>query len=97
MTAKKCFFQKRKKKKRKQDEDYPTLEQAKLRDDWPEFEKAIEEETKQLEVDEKVFDFIEYKEIPGDVKIIPTMWVFQVKRNSDGSISKYKARLVALG
>ena len=36
-------------------------------------------------------------DLPVDGKVIPTKWVFRIKKNSDGSIEKYKARLVAKG
>ena len=36
-------------------------------------------------------------ELPAGCKAIGLKWVFKVKRNVDGSISKYKARLVAKG
>jgi hypothetical protein len=36
-------------------------------------------------------------ELPEDRKVIGSRWVFIVKRNADGSIDKYKARLVAQG
>jgi hypothetical protein len=39
----------------------------------------------------------ELVELPPGRKIIGSRWVFIVKRNSDGSIDKYKARLVAQG
>lgn len=36
-------------------------------------------------------------ELPRGFKPIGLKWVFKIKRNADGSISKYKARLVAKG
>lgn len=35
--------------------------------------------------------------LPKDRKAIKCEWVFKVKRNTDGQISKYKARSVAKG
>lgn len=34
---------------------------------------------------------------PRDTTVIGLKWVFKVKRDADGSISKYKARIVAKG
>ena len=34
---------------------------------------------------------------PAEYKIVENKWVFRVKQNSDDSIAKYKARLVAQG
>lgn len=42
----------------------------------------------------KTWDLVD---LPSVAKAIGLMWVFNVKRNSDGSINKYKARLVAKG
>lgn len=36
-------------------------------------------------------------ELPHGVKPIGLKWVFKLKRNYDGSINKYKARIVAKG
>lgn len=36
-------------------------------------------------------------ELPAGVKPIGLKWIFKIKRNADGTISKYKARLVAKG
>lgn len=37
------------------------------------------------------------EEVPSNKKIIGCKWVFKIKRNSDGSVARYKARLVAQG
>lgn len=34
---------------------------------------------------------------PSHANIIGCQWIFKIKRNSDGSIARYKARLVANG
>jgi len=34
---------------------------------------------------------------PKDKKVIKSKWVFKVKRHQDGSVDKFKARLVARG
>lgn len=39
----------------------------------------------------------ELVELPRGAKAIGSRWVFKVKRNADGSIERYKARLVAQG
>ena len=32
---------------------------------------------------------------PARVKVIGLKWIFKIKRNADGSINKYKSRLMA--
>ena len=79
--------------------DHPTLEEAKKRKDWPKFEEAIKAELDQLKK-EGVFsdETFSYKDLVKEgIRVIGTMLVLQVKRKPNGSIDKYKARLVALG
>ncbi|KAL5562512.1 hypothetical protein UlMin_032259 [Ulmus minor] len=52
---------------------------------------AMEEEYNAL-VENKTWSLVN---LPADRKAVGNRWVFTVKRNSDGTISKYKARLVA--
>jgi hypothetical protein len=86
-------------KKSKRSRDNPTLEEAKKRKDWPKFEEAIQAELDQLQK-EGVFskETFSYGNLKNKgVRVIGTMLVLQVKRKPDGTIDKYKARLVALG
>jgi len=39
----------------------------------------------------------EFVALPKDKKAIRCKWVYKVKHNVDGSVSKYKAKLVAKG
>lgn len=34
---------------------------------------------------------------PKDKRILPNRWIFKIKRNQDGTVDRYKARLVAGG
>jgi hypothetical protein len=36
-------------------------------------------------------------EVPAGAKILPSLWVFNLKRNPDGTVASYKGRLVAQG
>jgi len=36
-------------------------------------------------------------DLPSNVKLIGCRWVFKIKRNADGTIERYKTRLVAKG
>lgn len=70
-----------------------TIAEAKQRDDWLEWEKAINEEYPSLIKNNTWTEC----ELPRGRKSISCKWVFKVKRNSDGSIDKFKARLCARG
>ncbi len=85
-----------KKKQKKRSKDNPSLQQAKMRQDWHMFQKAMDDELKQLRADH-VYDEVQLNHIEKGIIPIGTMWVLTVKRNTDGTIDKYKARLVALG
>jgi hypothetical protein len=86
-----------KKKSKKRSWDNPTMDSAKKREDWPQWQKAIAAEIDQLEVDEDVFEFVDKNKLPKGAKVIPSMFVLQIKRLPNGMLDKYKARLVALG
>ena len=75
--------------------DNPTLKQAMERDDWPEWEKAINEEYQQMYEDDVFFST---NKIEKGANIVGSMLVLNIKRDpTTGQIDKYKARLVALG
>lgn len=66
------------------------FEEAKLYKEWLcACEDEIESITK--------LDSWELVDLPPRAKAICLKWVFKIKRNSDGSINKYKSRLVAKG
>lgn len=45
----------------------------------------------------ETYTVIELKDVPDNVRIISTCWVFNVKPAADGSIAVFKARIVARG
>lgn len=57
------------------------------------WQKAMEREMASLK-ENHTFKLVEP---PAGAKIIPCKWVFRLKLNPDGSIAKYKARVVAKG
>ena len=81
------------------DIDKPTMKQAQNREDWPQWEEAINREYEQM-YDEGVFSERNYsiKELPRKANLLGTMFTLVVKRDkATGEVDKYKARLVALG
>jgi hypothetical protein len=73
------------------DSDPGSLEEAKSRTDWPQWEKAINAELKTVE------DARTYEEVPRPQgkNVVNCKLVFKIKCKADGSILKYKAHLVA--
>ena len=70
-----------------------SLAEVKCRLDWPLWEKAIEEELATL----KAAGTWKLEEAPPGANIIGSMWVFKVKKDAAGNVTRYKARLVAQG
>ena len=62
-------------------------------DEQAQWLKAAQDEIQSL-VENKTFELVE---LPPGRKAIGSRWVFRVKRNADGSIERYKGRLVAKG
>ncbi len=55
-------------------------------------------EAMQHEIDSlQEHDVLELTELPKGRKAVGCKWVFKIKRNADGSVERYKARLVAQG
>jgi hypothetical protein len=61
--------------------------------EWPMWKEALDSEFNSL-MENNTWTLVERK--PG-MKVIPSKWVFKIKRDADGNISRYKCRLVAGG
>jgi hypothetical protein len=70
-----------------------TVKEAMSRPDADKWIAAMEEELDSL----KQNDTWDIVDIPSNRKIVNCMWIFRIKYNSDGSIDRYKPRLVARG
>ena len=75
------------------DSDPKTLGEAQARSDWPLWKVAMDKEMDTLEK-AKTWSTVPR---PSNTNIVGSKWVFRIKRKADGSIDKYKARLVARG
>ena len=71
-------------------QSYEDVVKSKYRNKW---ENAMKEELKTIE-SRDVWDIVDR---PKNQKIITSRWVYSVKNNVDGSIKRFKARLVAHG
>jgi len=74
-------------------DDPKTLTEARSRPDWPKWQEAMDREMKTLE------DAGTWTDVPRptDKNVVSSKWVFHIKRKADGTVKKYKARLVARG
>ena len=70
-----------------------TVRQARMRKDWPRWRDAMGAEIKSLVSK----DTWREESLPVGRRTVGCKWVFKIKRNADGEIVKYKARLFAKG
>ena len=69
------------------------MREAQKRHDWPLWhEAALKEYTQMLS-----HNTWELVPLPQGRKLVGSKWVFKIKENVDGSIERYKARIVAQG
>lgn len=75
-------------------EKFPeTYREAMEREDKDEWFKAMQSEMRSLN-ENNVWTLCQ---LPHNRKALPCKWIFRIKRNPDGTIDKYKARLVVKG
>ncbi|KAG8857839.1 hypothetical protein FRB96_005558 [Tulasnella sp. 330] len=67
--------------------------EAMKRDDKEKWQEAAEKEMK-AHMENGTWELVK---LPGDRKAIGSRWVFKIKRDAEGNIDRYKARLVAQG
>ncbi|GAA5972784.1 hypothetical protein JCM11641_003938 [Rhodosporidiobolus odoratus] len=79
--------------------DHPTIKQAMARPDWEKFRLALEVELAVLDAMKTVVGGLKggLMDLPEGKKAIPLKWVLVIKRDGEGRVIKYKARLVARG
>ncbi len=70
-----------------------TLSEAQAAPEWPEWKRAMDDEIAQL----RKLGTYAPADLPAGRKPIGCRWVYRLKRDSDGRIVRYKARLVAQG
>lgn len=70
-----------------------SLAEAKRSPNWPQWEEAMNEEIKSL-MEKNTWSIVP---LPPGVKTIPCRWVYALKFAPDGTIIRFKARLVAQG
>ncbi|KAJ8463851.1 hypothetical protein ONZ45_g17438 [Pleurotus djamor] len=75
------------------DSDPLSVEEARAREDWPEWKKAMDKEIGQL-TDLGTYDLVD---LPDGRAPVSCKWVFRLKRNEKGEVVSHKARLVARG
>ena len=72
------------------------MNEAKKLPEWELWLELMKKEFNALE-EMGVFELVKRKDLPKKARVVKTKWVYKIKQNADGSISKYKSRLVAQG
>ena len=73
-----------------------TMNEAKRSPEWELWLESMKKEFNALQ-EMGVFGLVKRKDLPKKARVVKTKWVYKIKQNSDGSISKYKSQLVAQG
>jgi hypothetical protein len=74
-------------------DEFHSLKEAKESPDWPEWEKAIQAKLNQFWKK----DIWKLVDQPAGVVPLKNKWVFILKKDKEGCIVRYKARLVVKG
>jgi hypothetical protein len=80
----------------KKDPDSPSFQEAMTGPYRKQFLEAMRTEVNKLE-SHRCWDVVAATNVPEGAKILPTMWVFKIKRFPDGRVRRFKARLVVRG
>ena len=73
-----------------------TLAEAKKSKEWLFWKSALADELNSLKENE-TWKLVPISSVPKDKKLVKSLMVFKVKYNSDATVERYKARLVAQG
>jgi hypothetical protein len=73
-----------------------SIKEAMNRPDWPLFQEAISTEMCAM-TDKQVYDTVAHSEVPQGQRVLQSRMLLNIKRDADGRLVKYKARLVARG
>ena len=70
-----------------------TTNEAKSLPEWTQWLESMDREVTALR-DMGVFELIPRRDVPNGKRVIKTRFVYRLEENPDGSIKKYKSRLI---
>ncbi|GBE89575.1 hypothetical protein SCP_1602380 [Sparassis crispa] len=76
--------------------DPHTVTEAKCCPDWPEWQEAMHDEIRRLEL-RKAWVYVDPPPRSSGQNVVGSKWVFRTKRDARGEVTGYRARLVAQG